>query len=309
MTTDRPITLVTRKSRLARHQSELAAAALRAARPGLDIKVLPFSTRGDEINDRALAPLGGKGLFVSALEAVLDSGHAQLAVHSLKDVPSELAPGFTLPAILERADPRDVLVARNEATTIAGLPQGARVGTASLRRQAQLLHARPDLDIRLVRGSVQTRLGRLDAGELDAIVLAAAGLARLGIERGTAVDPAVMLPASGQGAIAIETRESDAAPTALAAEVDDREARIAATAERAFCHALGASCTSPVGALATITGETVTLAVRVLPADGSDMLAATRRAPVAAAGGLGRELARELLERGAGEWLVHATQT
>jgi hydroxymethylbilane synthase len=306
MTTRQTLTLVTRKSALALHQTELAAKALRVAHPALAIEVLPYSTRGDEISDRALAPLGGKGLFVSALEAVLDSGRAELAVHSLKDVPSELAAGFTLPAILPRADPRDVLVARDGATTIAELKHGARVGTASLRRQSQLLRARPDLDIRLARGSVETRLAKLDAGELDAIVLAAAGLARLGIERGTSLAPEIMLPASGQGTIAIEARADDTAIVKLASAVDDRAARIAATTERAFCRALGATCTSPVGALATLADGTLRLAVRVLPADGSDELASQREADVAEADSLGRELARELLDRGAGRWLEHA---
>lgn len=306
MTSGQTLTLVTRKSALALRQTELVAEALRSAHPGLAIEVLPHSTRGDEIKDRALAPLGGKGLFVSALEAVLESGRAGLAVHSLKDVPSELAEGFALSAILARADPRDVLVARDGVPTIAGLKRGARVGTASLRRQSQLLRARPDLDIRLARGSVQTRLARLDAGELDAIVLAVAGLARLGIERGTPLAPEVMLPASGQGAIAIEARVNEASLADLASAVDDRAARIAATAERAFCRALGATCTSPVGALATVTNETVRLDVRVLPADGTDELAAQREASVAEAASLGRELARELLDRGAGRWLEHA---
>ncbi|MDN5864510.1 MAG: hydroxymethylbilane synthase [Gammaproteobacteria bacterium] len=297
------IAIATRKSALALHQADMAARALQVAYPELEVEVLPISTRGDEIGDRALAPLGGKGLFVSALERALATGRAQLAVHSLKDVPSELASGFTLSALLARADPRDALIARDQIHALGDLGCAARVGTASLRRQAQLLHARPDLDIRLVRGSVETRLARLDAGELDAVVLAAAGLERLGIERGSPLDPAIMLPASGQGAIAIEARLDDTGTTELAAVLDDRPARLAATAERAFCRALGATCTSPVGALATLRDDDITLAVRVLPADGSDELAATRTAPAGDAEALGKRLARELLARGAGKWL------
>lgn len=302
------IVVATRKSTLALHQTQMAARALETAHPGLQVEVLPISTRGDRIHDRALAPLGGKGLFVSALEEVLESGRAQLAVHSLKDVPSELAEGFKLPAFLARGNPHDLLVARAPGARISDLPRGARVGTASLRRQAQLLRARPDLEVRLVRGSVETRLGHVDQGDLDAIVLAAAGLARLGIERGTPIDPALMLPASGQGTIAVETRAGDAETTALMAALDDHSARLAATAERAFCRTVGATCTSPVGALATVAGERITLAVRVLREDGCDALGATRGAALEDAEALGNALARELLERGAGEWLGNAGQ-
>jgi hydroxymethylbilane synthase len=304
------ITIATRKSTLAQRQTEEVAAALATAHRGLEIEILPLSTRGDEIRDRTLAPLGGKGLFVTQLERALASGEARLAVHSLKDVPSELTPGFALAAIPARADPRDRLITREaDAGDLDHLPRGARVGTASLRRQAQLLRARPDLEIMLLRGSVETRLAHLDSGELDATVLAAAGLARLGIARGKPLAPETMLPAPGQGALAVEARADDEETLALVAALEDRAARIAATAERAFCRALGATCASPVAALATIAGDKVTLAVRVLPADGSDCLAAEDSAPIAQAEVLGIGLARTMLDQGATKWLGDESQT
>ncbi|MGH8271191.1 MAG: hydroxymethylbilane synthase [Gammaproteobacteria bacterium] len=296
------ITIATRRSPLALRQAEQVAAALEAAEPGLSTALLPLSTRGDELQDRALAPLGGKGLFIKALEQALDDGRAQLAAHSLKDVPTELAPGFVLAAVMARADPRDVLVTR-EAGGLDALPRGARVGTASLRRQALLLHARPDLDVVTLRGSVETRLARLDAGELDAVVLAAAGLARLGIARGEALAPELMLPASGQGTIALEARAGDDETLELAAKLEDSAARTAATAERAFCRALGASCASPVAAYATVNGARIHLRVRVASADGKTMFAAEREAAAADAAKIGVELALELLAQGAGELL------
>ncbi len=294
------VTIATRRSPLALRQAERVAAAFEAAEPDLSAVLLPLSTRGDELLDRALAPLGGKGLFIKALEQALSDGRARLAAHSLKDVPTELAPGFVLAAVMVRDDPRDVLVAR-KAGGLDSLPPGARVGTASLRRRAQLLHARPDLDVVTLRGSVETRLARLDAGELDAVVLAAAGLARLGIARGEALAPELMLPASGQGAIALEACAEDAEILALAARLDDRAARITATAERAFCRALGASCASPVAAYASVSGARIHLRVRVADADGTKMLAGERTAAAEDAAKTGIALALELLARGAGE--------
>ncbi len=302
------LVIATRKSPLARRQAETVATALAATRGGLGIELLALSSRGDEITDRSLAPLGGKGLFVTRLERALAEGRARFAVHSLKDVPSELPAGFVLAAIPARADPCDVLITRQGSGIhgLADLPRAARVGTASLRRQAQLLHARPDLDVVVLRGSVETRLARVDADELDATVLAAAGLARLGIARGTPLAAETMLPAPGQGTLAVETRAGDREAIALAAALEDRPARIAATAERAFCRALGANCASPVAALATVEGNEVTLAVRVLPADGSGCLAAAGTVPIVQAEGLGSRLARDLLTRGAGQWLGDA---
>ncbi|MGH8427685.1 MAG: hydroxymethylbilane synthase [Gammaproteobacteria bacterium] len=301
-------TLATRRSPLALRQAEEVAAALAEDHGDFAIELLPLSTRGDELLDRALAPLGGKGLFIKALELALEDGRARLAVHSLKDVPTELSPGFVLAAVTRRSDPHDVLITQDDAD-FDSLPRGARIGTASLRRQAQLLAARPDLEVVTLRGGVETRIARLDAGELDAIVLAAAGLARLGIARGVPLSEEVMLPASGQGTIALETRADDAQALAIAAAVEDPAARIAAEAERAFCHALGASCASPVSAYATIKEGRVQLRVRVAAADGSQVLAGERAGRGSDAAELGRELARELLARGAGELIGRHGET
>ncbi|MGH7057134.1 MAG: hydroxymethylbilane synthase [Acetobacteraceae bacterium] len=301
-------TLATRKSPLALRQAEEVAAALATARSDIEIELLPLSTRGDELLDRALAPLGGKGLFIKALELALEDGRARLAVHSLKDVPTALSPGFALAAVTRRANPHDVLIARDDAD-LDSLPRGARIGTASLRRQAQLLAARPDLAIVTLRGSVETRIARLDAGELDGIVLAAAGLARLGIARGLPLSEEIMLPASGQGTIVLETRADDVQALAVAGAIDDPAARTAAEAERAFCHALGASCASPVAAYAMIKEGYVRLRVWVAAADGSRILAGERAGPGAQAAALGRELARELLACGAGELIGRHEET
>ncbi len=204
--------IATRKSPLALWQSEHVAARLRAAHPGLEVVLVPMSTRGDEVLDRSLAAIGGKGLFLKELELAMLRGEADCAVHSLKDVPMELEPGFALPAILERADHADAFVS-NRYDDIAALPQGARVGTSSLRRQAQLRALRPDLQLRDLRGNVNTRLAKLDAGEYDAIVLACAGLQRLGFDARirSRMDAPQWLPAPAQGAIAIECRDDDAA--------------------------------------------------------------------------------------------------
>lgn len=293
------VVIATRRSPLALYQARWVAGALRALDPGVETELLELSTRGDELLDRRLAPLGGKGLFIKALEDALEAGRADLAVHSLKDVPAELPPGFALAAIPERADPRDALVSRH-GPSLEGLPRGARVGTASLRRQAQLLAARPDLRIGTVRGSVQTRLGKADSGEFDAVVLAMAGLRRLGLDRGAALAPELMLPASGQGALGLEIRAGASELAALLARIEDPEARLAARAERAFCKRLGASCAAPVAAYAEVNGERLRLRVRVLAADGSRDLAAEAEARAEEGAALGERLAVEMLERGAG---------
>lgn len=293
------LALATRRSPLALRQAEFVAAALRERVPGLEPELLALSTRGDELLDRALAPLGGKGLFIKALEAALVSGRARIAVHSLKDVPAELESGFALAAVPARADPRDVLISPH-GPGLADLPHGARVGTASLRRQAQLLAARPDLEIVTLRGSVQTRLARLDGGELDAVVLAAAGLARLGISRGAPLAPEVMLPACGQGALGLEVRADDAEAAAAAAALEDPAARSAATAERGFCRALGATCASPVAAYAVTSARMLHLRVRVASVDGTCVLSESAEGAPESAHELGVRLARALLARGAG---------
>ncbi len=293
------VVIATRRSPLALWQARWVAAELQKIRPGLDVELLELSTRGDELLDRRLAPLGGKGLFIKTLEDALENGCADLAVHSLKDVPAEMPPGFELAAIPRRADPRDALVSRH-GPALDDLPRGARVGTASLRRQAQLLAARPDLQIETVRGSVQTRLGKTDSGELDAVILAMAGLSRLEIDRGSPLPTETMLPSSGQGALGIEIRSDNDALATLLNGIEDTDARIAARAERAFCKALGASCAAPVAAHAQVDSGSVVLKVRVLAADGSKVLECEGTAHVDGAGELGRELAADMLARGAG---------
>ncbi|HJW47196.1 MAG TPA: hydroxymethylbilane synthase [Lysobacter sp.] len=248
--------IATRKSPLALWQSEHVAAALRAAHPGLDVTLVPMSTRGDEVLDRSLAAIGGKGLFLKELELAMLRGEADCAVHSLKDVPMELEPGFALPAILQRADHADAFVS-NRYDDIAALPHGAVVGTSSLRRQAQLRALRPDLQLRDLRGNVNTRLAKLDAGEYDAIVLACAGLQRLGFEARirSRMDAPQWLPAPAQGAIAIECREDDENTRALCAALDHVVTRICVEAERAMNRALHGSCHVPVAAFAQLEGE------------------------------------------------------
>ena len=296
--------IATRKSPLALWQTEHVAARLRAAHPGLEVSLVPLSTRGDEVLDRSLAAIGGKGLFLKELELAMQRGEADCAVHSLKDVPMELEPGFALPAILERADPADAFVS-NRFDGIDALPEGACVGTSSLRRQAQLRARRPDLRLRDLRGNVNTRLARLDAGDYDAIVLACAGLQRLGFDarvRARLVAPE-WLPAPAQGAIAVEGREGDAAVQALLAVLDHAPTRRCVEAERAMNRALHGSCHVPVAAFAQETGDG-RLHVQGLVGDAAtgQLLRAEAQGPDGPA--LGAEVARRLLEAGAGALLA-----
>ena len=251
----RPLRIATRKSPLALWQTEHVAARLRALHPGLAVELVPMSTRGDEVLDRSLAAVGGKGLFLKELELAMLRGEADCAVHSLKDVPMELDGPFALPAILERADHADAFVS-NHYADIAALPEGARVGSSSLRRQAQLRALRPDLQLVDLRGNVNTRLGKLDHGEYDAIVLACAGLQRLGFDARirARLDAPQWLPAPAQGAIAVECREDDADTRALFAALDHAPTRICVEAERAMNRALHGSCQVPVAAFARLDG-------------------------------------------------------
>src|SRR5690606_29585612 len=249
------IRIATRKSPLALWQSEHAADLLRAAHPGLEVVLVPMTTRGDQVLDRSLAAIGGKGLFLKELELAMLRGEADCAVHSLKDVPMELEGPFALPAILARADHADAFVS-NDHDDLDALPQGACVGTSSLRRQAQLRARRPDLRLADLRGNVNTRLAKLDAGDYDAIVLACAGLQRLGLggRIRARLDAPDWLPAPAQGAIAIECREDAADTIALCAELDDASTRTCVEAERAMNRALHGSCHVPVAALARLDG-------------------------------------------------------
>ena len=297
--------IATRKSPLALWQSEHVADLLRQAHPGLEVVLVPMSTRGDEVLDRSLAAIGGKGLFLKELELAMLRGEADCAVHSLKDVPMELEGPFVLPAILERADEADAFVS-NTVGNLHELPAGAVVGTSSLRRQAQLRALRPDLVCRDLRGNVNTRLAKLDAGEYDAILLACAGLQRLGLEsriasRLTAPD---WLPAPAQAAVAVECRADDAATIALFEPLNHGPTRLRVEAERAMNLALHGSCHVPVAAFADFTADGL-LYLQGLVGDVATGRAIRSEAiaPVADHLALGRDVARLLLEKGAGELL------
>lgn len=298
--------IATRQSALALWQAEHVATLLRAAHPDLRVELVPMTTRGDQIIDRPLATIGGKGLFLKELEVAMLEGRADLAVHSLKDVPADLEPGFALPAILPRADAADAFIS-NHYADLAALPQGARVGTSSLRRQAQLRALRPDLQLLDLRGNVGTRLGKLDAGDYEAILLACAGLERLGLHqriRSRLAAPS-WLPAPGQAAIAIEAREDRPAVLQRLAVLDDADTRLAVSAERAMNQALGGSCTVPVGAWCTVAERGLHLRGMVGDAASGRLLHAEAAADSDHAIALGRRVADLLFEQGAAELLGH----
>lgn len=300
--------IATRKSPLALWQSEHVAARLRAAHPGLDVALVPLSTRGDEVLDRSLAAIGGKGLFLKELELAMLRGDADCAVHSLKDVPMELEPGFALPAILARADSADAFVS-NDHDGIDALSEGARVGTSSLRRQAQLRARRPDLRLLDLRGNVNTRLAKLDAGDYDAIVLACAGLQRLGFGNRirARLDAPDWLPAPAQGAIAIECRDDARGVIDACAALDHAPTRSCVEAERAMNRALHGSCHVPVAALARLDGGRLDVHGLVGSADDGRLVRAHCEGGVGEAEALGAEVARRLLDAGAAEFLPPPT--
>lgn len=291
--------IATRRSPLARWQAAHVAALLREREPGLEVGMHEVVTRGDKVLDVPLAQVGGKGLFVKEIEDALLAGQAEVAVHSMKDLPAELAPGLTLGAVPEREDPRDALVAPR-ARSLAALPRGARVGTSSLRRGAQLRALRPDLRIEVVRGNVETRL-RKAAEELDAVVLAHAGLLRLGLaDRITylfSVDE--MLPAVAQGALALEARAGDAATLARLSALEHAPTRVQIEAERGFLARIQGSCQIPVAAHAALEGGTVRLRALVASVDGARIVRGEDAGPAGAARAVGEALAEELLSRGA----------
>ncbi|MBH0073073.1 hydroxymethylbilane synthase [Pseudoalteromonas sp. NZS127] len=294
------VRIATRKSALALWQAEFVKAQLEHYHPGILVELVPMSTQGDIILDTPLAKIGGKGLFVKELEQAMLEGLADMAVHSMKDMPVEFPEGLTLHTICEREDPRDAFVSNNFAN-IDELPQGAIVGTSSLRRQCQIRASRPDLKIHDLRGNVNTRLAKLDSGQYDAIILAAAGLIRLEMkERIRAyIEPEVSLPANGQGAVGIECRTDDEAIKALLAPLEHSETRIRVNAERAMNRHLEGGCQVPIGAYALVSGDQVHLRGLVGAIDGSEILRDEVSGHVDDAEKLGVELAKMLLAQGA----------
>jgi hydroxymethylbilane synthase len=300
----RIIRIATRKSALALWQAEYVKAALLRAHNHLQVELVPMSTQGDKILDTPLAKIGGKGLFIKELEVAMTEGRADIAVHSMKDVPVTFPDGFGLHAICERENPFDAFVS-NHFNTLEELPQNAVVGTSSLRRQCQLRKVRPDLVIKDLRGNVNTRLAKLDAGEYDAIVLAAAGLIRLGMKKRIRNEmPAELsLPAVGQGAVGIECRNDDASLIALLAPLNHLETYIRVRAERSMNAKLNGGCQVPIGSFAELDGQHITLRGLVGSVDGKVMLYAEQSDVLENAEQLGERVAELLLAQGAGEIL------
>ena len=299
-----PIRLGTRGSPLALRQAALVADRIRGQAPDRAVEIVPMKTSGDRLAQVSLGEFGGKGLYVKELEEALLAGRVDIAVHSLKDMPAELPEGLCLAAFPPRDDPRDVLVTR-AGGGIADVPDGATVGTSSLRRRVLLLSVRPDLRIEAIRGNVDTRLAKLSAGTWDAIVVAAAGLARLGLTPANArpLAPAEFVPAVGQGILAIEARSADREVRALLAAVDDPATRAQADAERAFLRQLGASCHTPVAAHAQLVNGELSLDGFVATLDARRVLRGRMTGAPGSAELLGQKLAGELLARGAREIL------
>lgn len=292
--------IATRKSPLAMWQAEFVKAQLEEAHPGLEVILLPMSTKGDKILDVPLAKIGGKGLFTKELEDRMMDGDADIAVHSMKDVPMVLPEGFALGAILERHSPTDAFVS-NEYDSFESLPEGAVLGTSSLRRKAQLMAIRPDLDVRDLRGNVGTRLGKLDAGEYDAIVLATSGLQRLGLDERIRheISPETCLPAVTQGTLGIEFFEKDSETLEVIQVLNHKETEIRTRAERAMNHRLEGGCQVPIGVFAELEGEQISMRGLVGSLDGTTILKADISGAASDAEKLGVQLAEKLLDQGA----------
>lgn len=292
--------IATRKSPLALWQAEYVKAELEKAHPDLTVELVPMSTRGDKILDTPLAKIGGKGLFIKELEVAMQNGEADIAVHSMKDVPMEFPEGFMLGVICPRENPQDAFVS-NHFDSLEQLPEGAVVGTCSLRRKAQILAARPDLIIKDLRGNVQTRLSKLDAGEFDAIILAAAGLLRLEMEPRIRnyIDTELCLPAAGQGAVGIELRSGDADTLARLQVLACADTTARVLAERGLSRKLGGGCQVPIAAYATLEADVVSLKGRVASVDGKQMLEVKASDTIANAESLGDRLGQSLLDQGA----------
>jgi hydroxymethylbilane synthase len=300
----REIRIATRKSALALWQAEYVKARLQEAHPGLVVTLVPMVSRGDKLLDSPLSKIGGKGLFVKELETALLENEADIAVHSMKDVPMDFPQGLGLFCICEREDPRDAFVS-NTFASLDELPAGSIVGTSSLRRQAQLLARRPDLKIHFLRGNVNTRLAKLDAGEYDAIILAAAGLIRLGFEGRitSAISIEHSLPAGGQGAVGIECRSADTQVHALLTPLHHADTAVRVTAERALNKHLNGGCQVPIACYAVLEDDEMWLRGLVGDPAGSLLLRAEARAPQSDAQALGVQVAEALLEQGAAKIL------
>jgi hydroxymethylbilane synthase len=292
------LTIATRGSRLALAQAEWVAAELKRLEPGLLVELDIIKTKGDKILDVPLAKVGGKGLFVKEIEDALLAGRAQLAVHSMKDMPAELPEGLVLASISRREDPRDVFVSADEKP-FDELPLGARVGTSSLRRQSQLLARWPDLVMSPIRGNVGTRLKKIKSENLAGVVLAAAGINRLGLDiKVQHLEPELMLPAVGQGALGMETRADDEYTNSLVARLNHPETASAVTAERAFLARLEGGCQVPIAGYATVQGGRVKLSGLVASLDGARVISAKGEAETGRAGALGVQVADEVLQKG-----------
>lgn len=304
MAPNRAFVVGTRGSRLALHQTDLVAQALRAKQPDLQLDILEIRTEGDRKPELSLTTIGGQGVFVKELESALHRREIDIAVHSLKDVPAVVGDGLVLAAFLPRADPRDALVTR-EGVTLAKLRSGARIGTGSQRRAVQLRALRNDLEPADIRGNVDTRVRKVDDGEYAAIVIAVAGLERLGLRaRADEVfEPAAMLPAAGQGALAVEARADDAEALDLLVTIDDGATRRACLAERAFLARLGGGCRLPFGALATLEGDALCIRGFVSDETGAQMFRGETSGPPADAVSIGVRLAEELLALGASRFV------
>ena len=302
------IRIATRKSALALWQAEHVADALNALPKVDSVDLVPLSTRGDEILDKSLQKIGGKGLFIKELEVAMQVGDADIAVHSMKDVPAEMPDGFCIAAVLERANHADAFVGR-DGYVFDTLPEGARIGSSSLRRQAQLKLMRPDVMIEPLRGNVNTRLSKLDNGDYDAIILAAAGLERLGLQHyiSQQFTPDEMLPAAAQGVIGIECLANNAELRAVLEHLNHAPTAQTTAAERAIAKTLDASCQSPVATHAVIDGSAITVTALVAMPDGSESIRDSVQGPVVEAENLGVELANRLLASGAGELLAAVT--
>ena len=298
----RKIKIGTRASRLALWQAEFVAAELKNFFPALEVELFKIHTTGDKILDAPLAKIGGKGLFTKELELQMAAGMIDLAVHSLKDVPTELPAGFRLAAITRRAQPFDAFVS-NDFATLDNLPHGAIVGTSRLRRASQILSLRSDLQIKNLRGNVETRLRKLDAGEFDAIILAAAGLERLGYSSRIRELMTQIIPAAGQGALAIETRAGDEEIFRLVQVLNDAETCTAVEVEREFLTEVGGSCQIPVGVFAQVVDEKISVRALIASTDGQRVVKTSETAPLEELHGLGKKIAARLLNDGGKEIL------